>query len=53
MFGKMQYHSKTNEPICDYVETNRENVFKALKKINDNYTVEYNSPYGSLMLCAY
>ena len=53
MFGKIQYHSKTNEPICDYVETNQENVFKELKKINNNYTVEYNSPYGSLMLYAY
>jgi len=53
MFGKMQYHSKTNEPICDYIETNQENIFKALKKINNNYTIEYSSPYGCLMLYAY
>lgn len=53
MFGKMQYHSKTNEPICNYLETNQENVFESLKKINRDYTIEYCNPYNHLMLVAY
>ena len=53
MFGKMQYHSKTNEPICDYLETNQENVFESLKKINKDYIIEYCNPYNHLMLVAY
>ena len=51
LFGQVQY--KNGKVICDYSEITEERIGKIIKDINSDYTIEYKSPYGQLMLIAY
>ena len=39
--------------MCDYSKITKEKIEEIIKSINPEYTIEYPSPYGQLMLVAY